>query len=65
MRSLIVFNQLSLDGYFTDANGGMSWGKENNEAEFSAFTVENAKGARLHLSTGLGLLDFAFFSCIE
>ncbi len=25
MRKLIVFNQVSLDGYFTDVDGDMSW----------------------------------------
>jgi hypothetical protein len=25
MRRLVVFNNVSLDGYFVDANGDMSW----------------------------------------
>ena len=43
MRRLNVFNQVSLDGYFVDANGDMSWAKEDNDEEFNAFTSENAK----------------------
>lgn len=44
MRKLVVFNQISLDGYIMDANGDMSWAKEGNDDEFNAFTSENAKG---------------------
>jgi dihydrofolate reductase len=43
MRKLIVFNHVSLDGYFTDANGDMSWAHKQ-DAEWSAFVQENAKG---------------------
>jgi len=41
MRKLIVFNQVSLDGYFTDSNGDMSWAHKN-DAEWHAFVEENA-----------------------
>ena len=45
MRKLIVFNHVSLDGYFVDANGGMSWAKsDHNDAEWNAFVAENSKG---------------------
>jgi len=45
MRKLIVFNHVSLDGYFVDVNGGMSWAKsDHNDAEWNAFVAENAKG---------------------
>lgn len=44
MRKLGVFNNVSLDGYFTDANGDMSWAKEGSDEEFDTFTSENAKG---------------------
>ncbi len=27
MRKLVVFNHVSLDGYFVDVNGDMSWPK--------------------------------------
>ena len=43
MRKLIVFNNVSLDGYFTDQNGDMSWA-HNQDAEWNAFTQENAGG---------------------
>jgi dihydrofolate reductase len=43
MRRLTVFNNVSLDGYFTDANGDMSWA-HNNDAEWNAFAAENASG---------------------
>ena len=44
MRRITVFNQLSLDGYFTDQNGDMSWAKAGNDEEFNQFTTENASG---------------------
>ncbi|MEN6334184.1 MAG: dihydrofolate reductase family protein [Phycisphaerales bacterium] len=44
MRRLVVFNQVSLDGYFVDLNGDMTWAKEGNDEEFNAFTSENAEG---------------------
>ena len=43
MRRLSVFNQVSLDGYFTDSKGDMSWA-HRNDPEFNAWTEENAKG---------------------
>ena len=43
MRKLIVFNSISLDGYFTDQNCDMSWA-HNNSPEFDAFVEGNAKG---------------------
>jgi dihydrofolate reductase len=45
MRKLAVFNHVSLDGYFVDAKGDMSWAKANpNDAEWNAFVAENAGG---------------------
>jgi dihydrofolate reductase len=44
MRRLVVFQNLSLDGYFVDRKGDMSWAKQDNDEEFNAFTTENAKG---------------------
>lgn len=45
MRKLIVFNHVSLDGYFVDANGGMDWARpDNKDPEWSAFVAENASG---------------------
>ena len=39
---MIVFNQVSLDGYFTDVDGDMSWAHKQ-DAEWNAFVAENAR----------------------
>jgi dihydrofolate reductase len=44
MPKLIVFNNISLDGYFTDANNDMSWAHRNADEEWNRFTSENASG---------------------
>ena len=50
MRKLAVFNHVSLDGYFVDMNGSMSWAKSGTkDAEWNAFVAENAKGDGLLL----------------
>ena len=41
MRRLTVFNQVSLDGYFTDANGDMSWAHKQ-DPEWMEFASANA-----------------------
>ena len=43
MRTLTVFNMVSLDGYFVDAHGDMSWAHKH-DPEWRAFTAENAGG---------------------
>ena len=43
MRKLGVFNQISLDGYFTDKNGDMSWAHKQ-DPEWQSFASENASG---------------------
>jgi dihydrofolate reductase len=43
MRKLGVFNQISLDGYFTDSHGDMSWAHKH-DAEWTSFASENASG---------------------
>jgi dihydrofolate reductase len=43
VRKLMVFNQVSLDGYFVDKAGDMSWAHKQ-DAEWSAFAAENASG---------------------
>lgn len=43
MRKLVVFNHITLDGYFTDANSDMSWAHKS-DPEWDAFAAENAKG---------------------
>ncbi|AKJ01533.1 dihydrofolate reductase [Archangium gephyra] len=45
MRRLTVFNNVSLDGYFVDANGDMSWAhRANQDAEWNDFVSGNASG---------------------
>jgi dihydrofolate reductase len=45
MRRLIVFNHISLDGYFTDANGEMNFARNDiPDAEWDAFVAGNASG---------------------
>jgi dihydrofolate reductase len=43
MRQLASFIQVSLDGYFADRNGDMTWARKD-DAEFNEFTAGNAKG---------------------
>ena len=43
MRKLLVFNQITLDGYFTGENGDMSWAHKQ-DPEWTAFASENASG---------------------
>ena len=43
MRTLSVFNHVSLDGYFVDRNGAMNWAHKQ-DAEWNAFAAENAGG---------------------
>ena len=45
MRKLGVFENISLDGYFTDALGDMHWAHDGtHDPEFTEFTTSNAKG---------------------
>lgn len=45
MQKLIVFNHVTLDGYFVGANGDFSWAHTgNDDAEYEAFVAENAGG---------------------
>jgi dihydrofolate reductase len=43
MRKVIAFEAVSLDGYFTDANGDMSWAHKQ-DAEWNTFIGDNASG---------------------
>lgn len=46
MRKLIVFNHVSLDGYFVDAHGDMSFANNvKPDAEWDAFVAGNASGS--------------------
>jgi dihydrofolate reductase len=42
MRNVLVYNQVSLDGYFTDANGDMSWA-HRSDPEWNAYVRDNVK----------------------
>jgi dihydrofolate reductase len=53
MRKLIVFNHVTLDGYFVDTKGDMSWAHRQEDAEWSKFTAENvSSGAGGHMLFG-------------
>jgi dihydrofolate reductase len=43
MRRLIAFEQVSLDGFFVDAEGDMSWAHKR-DPEWNAFAASNASG---------------------
>jgi dihydrofolate reductase len=44
MRKLVVFDNVTLDGYFTGADGDFRWAHEgSDDAEFSSFVAENAR----------------------
>ena len=43
LRKITVFENLSLDGYFTDAQSDMSWAHQHDE-EWTAFSSSNAGG---------------------
>jgi dihydrofolate reductase len=43
MRRLVAFENVSLDGYFVDANGDMSWAHKQ-DAEWAEFAGSNARG---------------------
>lgn len=53
MRKLIVFNHITLDGYFVDANGSMNWARPDKEdTEWNAFVAENANSGESTLLFG-------------
>jgi hypothetical protein len=39
MRKLVVFNQVSLDGYFVDMHDDMSWAHGNDAERQHCFSV--------------------------
>ncbi|HMG54488.1 MAG TPA: dihydrofolate reductase family protein [Kofleriaceae bacterium] len=46
MRRLTVFNNISLDGYFTDRRGDMTWAhKSKPDPEWDKFSAENAQSS--------------------
>jgi dihydrofolate reductase len=45
MRKLIVFNNVSVDGYFVDAGGDMTWAHNlRPDPEWQAYVASNASG---------------------
>jgi dihydrofolate reductase len=58
MQKLIVFNHVTLDGYFTDANNEMRWAhRVSDDAEWNAFVAENASGGDATLVFGRKTYD--------
>lgn len=50
MRRLVVFNNVTLDGYFADVNGDVNWAHVGyQDTEWNAFIADNAKGGGLLL----------------
>jgi dihydrofolate reductase len=46
MPRIIVFNHVTLDGYFVDGKGDMSWAHSaRNDSEWNGFVDENARGS--------------------
>jgi len=43
MRTVVAFEQVSLDGYFADGSGDMSWAHKQ-DPEWNAFAASNASG---------------------
>lgn len=44
MRKLSVFDNVTLDGYFTSENGDIEWAHEGADAEWNEFVSNNASG---------------------
>jgi len=58
MRKLAAFNNVSLDGYFVDAHGDMSWAHNSKpDAEWNALMASNASGGG-HLLFGRITYEF-------
>jgi dihydrofolate reductase len=54
VRKLIVFNNVSLDGYFVDANGDMSWAHNTAmDPEWDAVIAGNATGGGVLVFGGI------------
>ena len=50
MGKIVVFNSVSLDGYFADANGDMRFAHNDNpDPEWDAFVSSNARGGGILL----------------
>jgi dihydrofolate reductase len=45
MPRLVVFNNVTVDGYFAAVNGDIGWAhRDSQDAEFQAFVADNAEG---------------------
>jgi dihydrofolate reductase len=45
MRTLVAFENITLDGCFADANGDIGWAhRESRDPDYDAFVADNAKG---------------------
>jgi dihydrofolate reductase len=45
MRKLVVFNNVTVDGFFTGVSGDLGWAHTgHDDAEFNAYIAENASG---------------------
>jgi dihydrofolate reductase len=47
VRKLVVFNNMTLDGYFAGPNGDLGWAKGHTDPEFNAFVADNAESGGL------------------
>ena len=43
MGKLVAFYDVTLDGYFADKNGDISWAKGHMDPEFNAFVADNLR----------------------
>ena len=60
MRKLVVFNNVTLDGYFADVNGNVSWAHVGyQDAEWNAFVADNANAGGLLL---FGRITYEFMA---
>lgn len=48
-RKLMVFDQVTLDGYFTGEAGDLSWAHASQDAQWQEFTAQNARGDAVFL----------------
>lgn len=44
MQRLVVFNNVSLDGWFADAAGSVGWAYAHSDPDFDAFVASNSEG---------------------
>ncbi|HEY8143299.1 MAG TPA: dihydrofolate reductase family protein [Kofleriaceae bacterium] len=48
-RKLMVFDQVTLDGYFTGEGGDLSWAHASQDAQWKEFSAQNARGEAVFL----------------